>query len=331
MVTALEGLTEIDRKLPLGLVPSQFWNHALHISSRYRGLSSSHYAECRLGEHRNPRVDLLFAIEQLRDSHPLDHQHDLGPLWANWRLPDSALSRAPMVWFELDDIRSKSPPHPSMSVCLLDGYRNWRQPQLELNPPSRDLAAHVIRLAGGGRHLVTLAQRCMERFQCIHISVMAGRTPTTHKLYGVVQRHDMAEFLNAIGWRGPVAEILGLLQHHFQPQWCNDDIYIDLTLDSLTDSGGNRLGLVFPQQHVIHSDGDATRRALVEHLVAHRLCSPEQAAELMSWTQPDQVLVSNRSMSIRTWFDIKIVWDPDDGVTAKAYLGFDSHRAGLFG
>ena len=330
MVTSIEAITGHDRQLPSALVPRQFWTQALAISANYEGLSSSHYAECRLGPSCSPRVDLLFAIEQCPPGHRLDDDRDLGSLWTSWRTPRSALSRSPMVWFELDDIRSPLAPPASMSVCLIKGYRDWRRPLPETDSTRLGLVDEVVRLSGGGASMAALARRVVECFNCIHISLMAGRDPITHKLYGVVPRHDVREFLDTIGWRGPSDEIDQLIAHHFQPRWCDDDIYIDLTLEGLHDLGGNRIGLVFPQQHVIHSDRDATRRALLEHLVASRLCTPQQAEELVAWARDDEALVHGEWMRLHRWFDIKIVWDPCDGISSKAYLGFDARPAGLF-
>lgn len=332
MVTAVEALVPARAPAPLPptLVPAAFWTYSRAIAGRYEGLSSSYYAECRLGAPRSRRVDLLLAIQRFEGGHPLDRDESLGPLWSAWRTPGSVLSRSPMVWLELDDIHSASPPLPSLSVCLIPGYRNWKQPLPKTDRDRIALAAEAIRLAGGSEERIALASRCIAAFNCIHVSIMAGRDPATHKLYGVVRRDEMRDFLARIGWRGPTDRIAALLEDHFQRTWCNDDIYVDLTLDSLADAGGNKLGLVLPQQHVTCSDQDPARRTLIRHFVDRGLCTTTQAEQLAGWPGRHEVDTRAGWMVVRKWLDFKVVWDPEEGVSLKAYLGFDARPARSF-
>jgi hypothetical protein len=326
-----------------GLLPEGFWPDALRITQGRRELISSYYCEIRLGDAR-ARADLLYAAKPSSFAAWLQASQAVGETGPTRRLLELIAakgSRISGLWFEHDDIARTSlePPQPSLCVCLVPYYHGERVLAADASSDISLICDLVESMTGALP--ASQAQRIRRVVGClpvpgrfIHLSFMVGREPNVIKLYGVVPREQLVEYLREIGWAGPLHDIAALVERHCPHSRVAQDIYLDLTLDTLTVPGGNRLGFAFTPQHLEHSsERDPGRKPLLDQWVQAGLCSVWQRDALVRWPA---LLVDGDwgdagwPMRLHRWLDLKCVWEPSAGLLGKAYLGFAARRMSPF-
>jgi hypothetical protein len=343
------GARELFPAVATGL-PSMF-AASFEVSSRalvrrFGGTVSSLYLECRLGPRSSAQTDVLLAVssceaEEFERTVAGRGAGMLNRFCRRWNERGSALHREiSAVWLEYDDIEPCCAwQQPCLSACLVRGYGSNGTISTKLDRHATfSLMTEVVEVLRGAPASVlerAKLQRCATALpdagRIIHLSSMAAREHPVLKLYLAIPRHALCDYLDLVGWRGPMTAIAALVDDLYPTQRVGNELYVDLTLDDLDAVGGNRIGLVFTPQHLEHSqERDPGRRPLLDALVERELCSRKQAAELAAW--PERTRHGNwgdgrRPITIERWLDLKVVWQPSSPLAAKAYLGHSARPA----
>jgi hypothetical protein len=85
-----------------------------------------------------------------------------------------------------------------------------------------------------------------------------------------------------------------------------------------------KLGLAFSQQQIENlPDRDPTRQILLEQCVLTGLCTPEKREALLTWPGSFRALFPGEKWParFRKWLDVKIVYQPNQPLEAKGFLG----------
>lgn len=325
------------------------WDGVDHAASQLgiNDFCCSQYYECRLGEG-DQRVDHLIAMSRSAASAAASSlgEYAGGPgiqrraAWAplvsllqSWGSGRSLLSeRSPTIWLEFDAPRSapSAPPIPSVSVCLVPDYRDDRV------APSRDVERDlrlvretlVVLEQPPAASLDAMISECFQRLpsgaQWIHLSVMLGRAGRDIKLYGRFSRSRLLPYLRDVGWAGNENEIERAIERFYSRALIGDEVFIDLNLSNFRDPANCSLGLAVAQQHLVTAlDNDPCRARIIDCWLAGGLGSQEKGDALKAWpTRAVRVEGHGpwRQRSMR-FLDLKLVWQSDVGLTAKAYLG----------
>jgi hypothetical protein len=150
---------------------------------------------------------------------------------------------------------------------------------------------------------------------------MLSREPVTVKVSGTVPKEQFLPYLRQVGWRGEFAALEMLLNTFAS---ATDAIRFDLCVDALI---APRIGIEFlsgPQP-----PNQTARQQLLTQLVDAGLCTAEKRAAVEAWEGDLRVIYPQQSWPTRirrSWY-IKVVYQPDQALEAKAYLGF---APGLF-
>jgi hypothetical protein len=307
-------------------------------------IALARYREYRLIE-RSDQVDYLIAISRAHAgwAHRYLAEHaavvrDPGGQWKRladlaerWAHGDTLLRAVvPTMWLEFDGIGalSERPPVPSLSACLVPGYR----PDAPLAPraDARDMQL-IDEILGGlsvpGRNAARQSVGdCISAMplggRWIHLSVMLGRDPCAVKLYGMVPRASLMPFLLAVGWRGDTTALGQVVAAGYPSTLVGDDVFIDLNLDSFRDTGRASLGLAVGQQQIFR-DGvrDRARTQVLATWTQLNFCSAGRADSARAWLESQ----AGRDHDFPERFlDLKLVCPPGGRPEAKAYLG--EHR-----
>jgi hypothetical protein len=227
--------------------------------------------------------------------------------------------RVPTVWFEFDDIRSAAAaPVPSVSVCLIPGYRYDRP--LPETTADDSLETLLDALEGLETPRTAALSACFAALprqgRFIHLSVMLGRPARAVKLYGTLPRAQLAGYLRRIAWAGDHDAVAAALAAHYPEDLLGQEIFIDLDLENFRDPGRASLGLALAQQHLLAGgEADPARPQTLARWVAAGLCAPEKARDLQ------QYMATTVVPGGRRFLDLKLVWQASAGLSAKAYLG----------
>lgn len=345
-----ETLQLVEPSIPPVLVSTQAFAHIKQLAQQLPAGLSSYYLECRLAAEAD-QVDFLACAatpeggrELLAgESEPFpSHLLDV-PLWQRvhhfcrqWATPTSTLhARVPLVWFEFDHAESAPLALPCPSFCFcLDGTYLQRGPWSQRYPAQDGNQDKVLAKSGLQLlHDAPIPQQhehifdaCFDALpeggRIIHISAMIARQPSLAKLYGVVPTAQLVPYLTRIGWPGSFRELATIMTNFCTADTVDGNTYLDLSLGA---SVSPRLGLAFAQQQIEQLPGqDLTRRTLLDLCVHHGLCSPEKRDALVRW--PGRLRAVFRGDALptrfRKWLDIKLVYQPDQPLEAKGYLGF---------
>jgi hypothetical protein len=314
------------------------------------GLIETRYYESRLAPHRDqidylvalPRSAASLALERIvsrtRQSTSSDERWQaivrLLESWADGRSLTS--TQVPILWLEHDDILA-NPRHavPSVSVCITPGYRM----SAELPPRHpRDLALaqEVLTLldVGFGNQragvLTAAFDELPPRARWIHVSYMLGRNPRSVKLYGALQRCDLPDFLERMGWAGERGAIEYALRTLYPAELLGDEVFVDLDLENFDDGKRCSLGLAASQQQVLRGpDRDPARGQILEAWSAAGLCDPDKVKRVQAWLACGPARTERPFRRQTRFLDLKLVWQAEAGFTAKAYAG-ERFARGLF-
>lgn len=250
--------------------------------------------------------------------------------WADGYSP--ICPRAPVLWLEFDAVNCDGPYRtpPSVSLCLIPGYRFDRP----LNPAvgDRDLrTANACLDALGIETTAELRSTLTRSFEAlplggrfIHISVMLGREPAAVKLYGTIPRAQLPCYLRKIDWSGDLHAVSSLLEVACGEDAMGDQLFLDLSLNTVADPACCTLGLAVAQQHLVSGpDRDPTRARLLERWVDAGLACARKATSVRNWLEP----VSGFGRRQSRFVDLKLVWQAGRDPSAKAYLGSYRPRA----
>ncbi len=317
-----------------GFLPRFLEPHALawceRVAATVPGVARSHYVECRL--EGSPRVDFMscFARGTLGATFRT-RVHELGARSAAWRSngrlidewqrPGGSLEGAPFLWLEYDapatSGRGVLEASPSLAIES-NYYERHRQSRAGLCAAERSLVHETLNAAASGpANAGPAVTRCLDalppRGSIGYVSVMSARAPITVKLFVILPRADVREFLQRAEWSGDLPNALELLDSFYEPSVRT--AYLDLTI---SDRLEERLGIASSQfQNREGAGGSGARRSrprLPPSLAA-------EARELERWPGLQLGWLEGIPCWVLRWLDIKAVLDGNT-VEYKAYLGF---------
>jgi hypothetical protein len=341
-----QTLKFIEPYLPGQLVSPKAFSHVKTIADSLPGPMFSFYLECRLAANTT-QVDFLTSVisENGREiiaghNEKADLPNTLlqGPLWnrirnffSYWADPTSALhEQIPMVWLEFDRIDQSSPkvPPPCIMFCVYPEYLERRGQVSPLDRINALKCRQVTEIACElllGYPLPAKTRQnlfaCFELLpaggQIIHVSVMLPRQPVALKLYASIPKKRLLEYLAQIGWTGSAAEVESILT-----TFCasTDEVRVDLTVGPRITPN---IGIVFSEVQI----NTLPQNNLLDQCVENGLCAPEKREALLNWPGASRQLYSQEKWPARLsrWLDIKIVYQLNQPLEAKGYLGFMPH------
>lgn len=285
--------------------------------------------ECRLSAN-STQVDLQQCIVQ-DDTDILREQHSewlpLQDFLAEWR---SSLKSIPEIWLEFD-INNSSLPIPAIFV----GLPQEVSPALE----TYKIAAQSLNLLQSDwnewqHNLYRCFAACPNGVFVSHIGVMLSRNaPALRVNVKRLQADTLIPYLQQLGWQGETKELKALVKH------------LGALVDRITvclDVGSK----IYPQIGLecifLKQPPQESRWAIfLDYLIELGLCEPEKREVLLNWpgqsnpinsqaAWPEQLIAASllQPRERFTVFDrrlshIKIVWQPQGRLEAKAYLWFE--------
>lgn len=335
---------------PAPLAHGRQWSSVQRMASKLGDIAASYYVECRTAEDSN-RIDLLVSVSRGRRqalqswlASQRSAPEALCRLSAAWNDSGGAFADVSALWLEYDHVeRDVDATSPCVSVCLVPNYDErasvdgaWTHGACvaPLSSVTEVIVGH--RMPTETRDKLA---RCLEALpanaRVIHVSAMLGRPGAPLKLYCVVPRRLVGQFLKTAGWCGPTSVMSELVDGYCTQARVGDEVYCDVTVSDIDRIGGNVFGVVFAPQHLLRaSESQPGRDPLLEECVRAGLCSREQRDELVRW--PDRGLVEvewygeRASVVMERWLDVKLVWAPGKGTSLKAYLGLSGRGANAF-
>jgi len=349
-----ETLTFIRPYVPDRLISPLALAHAQTVAERLPDAFTAHYFECRLASSatqvdfstcvlaRNGGRELLLAHDPTTavNNRLLDHS-----LWRgvrrfvrDWVSPTSPLyDRSPLIWLEFDALNEPllDVPLPGFNLCLDPGY-------IEQCPPPKSTPAFTSQCEQAlvestfanllGHPIPQAAKenlsRCFDRLptggQILYVSAMLSRQPATLKLNGLIRKADLLAYLAAIGWPGSVAALQNILMTYGSAV---AKIRFDLTVGPTMSP---RIGIEFFSKGLPQST--AERHRLLDQLVENGLCPAEKREALLTWAGFSRELYHQHRWPTRlsrSWY-IKLVYNADQSLEAKAYLGFTPAHSSPF-
>lgn len=334
-------------KLPSSLVGDRV-GELVRLSARVSELGSAQYIECRLGKTQSNQVDLLISVTKFQRKGLLetfDRELLATPGMASfsrtlqaWNEGSSPLHESvPVVWLEFDDVVHQGDPRANVCASLVPSYIDPFAPLVSQAPSAlMRMVQECIGVIRGTpcspaeeAELGCLISSLPSGAHWIHLSVMTAREPCQLKLYGVFPTLELLPYLERIGWNGDWIRLKTSLD-----TWCREEqvgryVYVDLSLSEFADRKPASLGLCFSQQQTQSVSPKTSRRtSLLASLSKMGLCDPTQIDELTRW--PGAVELDDKGVATRVerWLDIKVVHTANQGLHAKAYLGYSQTPPG---
>lgn len=340
-----ETLQFIEPYLACQLVPPIALRHARTIANLLPEAMSAHYFECRLAA-RATHVDFATCAMAAKGGREMLVQQNMADDWTHllsahpgwgriykffesWADSASPLyETVPLVWLGFDQINAiPHVPLPCLSICLDPDHLErdtLSQPSLCFdNEIYLQLIETILEDVFEGPISPQTRQHLMACFDFLpsggrisYLSVMLSRQPVTLKVNGVVPTDQLLAYLTDIGWTGSPVAIDQLLTTFGLAM---DTIRFDLTVGPLMSA---RLGLEFFTRGSTQTE--AQRRRFLGQLVDERLCVPEKCDALLTWSGFSSEVYSHQSWPTRltrSWY-VKIVYQPNQPLEAKGYLGF---------
>ena len=349
----LDALLTIAPILSRDLVPQRALANMLAFAARHPELGQSQYIECRLGDCERSQVDLLvsaatsferpalgraLAVREADDPELIYLQRFL----ARWLSADSLLhSAVPLTWLEFDHMEVEGRSVGNVCVCLAPAYLDPFAMLPEL-PAAAVLAVITESIRASLNREPepeeqALFDRCLgalpQGARWIHFSIMAGRTPSQLKLYGVFPPGTALDYLREVGWAGDRSAVAELFDRYCAVDRIGGQLYLDLSVTGMLDHRSATLGINFCQQHLkVSAERDPGRGRLLGVLEDDGLCTSKDRMALIAWPsegaadrhtagQSTMVSVAGAVHSQR-WLDVKLVYRSTAPLIAKAYLGF---------
>ena len=320
--------------------------------------------ECRLAEEL-PRADFLVlatasrgrdSLANLHPTSPLPARLLIHPIWkrvkdfaVHWADPSSPLYRAvDNVWLEFD-VDGRAPDLPLPSVFFAPrptGQEDIGESAYEANLDAYEMVvAEVIQLLTGkelGPQVLKMLSGCLRSLssdvQVFQIGVMLSRAAEATRLCLRLSSPEHAvEYLRRVGWQGSEAGLRSILE----PLSGLVD-YFCLNVD-VGESVHPKIGLECYFNGRKQPKREPRWGSFLDSLVLGGLCTHAKRDALLAY--PGYVdenaegipwpaalrrvshLLGGRSLStfVRSLHHVKIVYQPGEGLEAKAYLAVNHH------
>jgi hypothetical protein len=306
---------------------------------------SAYYLECRLAANA-AQVDFATCVIAAEGGRrllagqwasaegagalwPQPHWQPIRNLFGCWANPTSLLfEHVPLIWLGFDNIAARylETPLPCLSICLDPEHLvNLSAPRpVQFQAQQFLQCAETISTILLGQALpAQTRQQILASVALLpaagkisYLSVMLGRQPQALKINGSIPKDKLSEYLTQLGWSGSLPELKRVVTSYGS---FDERIRFDLTV---SDTILPRLGFE------IFARG-SPQSALQQHhlvglLITQGLCTPEKGEALLNW--PGFSSESYRQQSwptrlSRSWY-AKIIYQPDQLLEAKCYLGF---------
>ncbi len=329
VVSALAVLRETSRFFP-GFLSESGHAWCEHVAAHVPACARSHYVECRPGT--SARVDFMSSFDSadgIGDYRAYLGEGPISDVWqrnlrllGEWGKADSVLSSIRTLWFEYDAPEA-------LGAWLLDASPsvalepNYYLRHLRDVPSSAALAGSLCEATLRSLLPAALVADCWHAVErCLallppagavgYVSVMSARRPLMLKLYVVLPRIAVAEYLRRIGWPGDPRSVESVMDALYAPSV--GTAYLDL---SLSERVAERIGVAtsqFQQRELIRAPVPEAWLRLPSSLRA-------EATELLRWPGRSVLQIGGISGVLDRWLDVKAVLE--GGATEyKAYLGF---------
>lgn len=255
----------------------------------------------------------------------------------SWSQPDSLLNRnITEIWLEFDN-QDTGASLPTPAIFL--GFPQKVLPSAEIYPT---LEKSLNLLLGESiwkpwqDNLKRCFEACSEPVFISHVGIMLSRnTPALRVNIKRLQSDTLMPYLQEIGWQNET-ESLDALARQLFPLVERITVCLDV---------GNK---IYPKLGLecifLHQPPEETRwEKLIEYLVAQKLCKPAKKETLLNWvgkttpvntkaSWPSQLIIESllKPTHLFTVFDrrlshLKITWQPNHSLEAKAYLSFQHY------
>ncbi len=310
--------------------------------------------ECRLGE-KHSRVDFLFAISMLgndrnifakllKDNHLPAHLMELD----EWR----RISDFAVAWSESDNILYKNVRGFWLEFDMHDGMVELPLPSVFFGPqkPSKrkdiddfggynwivDSALPQLRGAFFPKIITNLFEKSIqempENTTPFQIGFMMGRPLQAVRIHiNKIKPEHIIPYLKKIGYKDDIGKLQTVIKD-FENMTERLVLSFDITEDGIDSKIG--LELSFPEDNFEKENRWGT---ILEHLEINKLCLPEKRKALLSYPGTDKDRYSGielkpvlsaadysgdleQSCVVRYISHIKLVYQPDKPLEAKAYL-----------
>ena len=242
---------------------------------------------------------------------------------ARWADPTSPLySDVGTVWLEFDVAGGGEIPAPN----VLFGIRASQDPQALAEAGLECLLGQSLPVAI--RHQLS---RCYAglppRAHIFQVGAMLARQARGVRVCVYpVRPEQIVPYLQRIGWLGPLDEVADVLA-----PFCHMAVNLALNVDA-GDGVGPKIGLECYLDERRDPQLGPRWPALLEHLVAHGMCTPEKHDALLGW--PGWQRTSQfiwPSLFLRLLNHLKLVYAPGQPLEAKAYWGVIQHWSRMDG
>ena len=244
--------------------------------------------------------------------------------WSDSKNPLSEEIRAIWIEFDAEDALGETKGEPSpFIIATLDRERFY--PNGLADQPRLEETIVGALSAQGGEDVVRIRRRIHDFLdllppfaQVLHVA----RRPTTGgeviRLVVVLPWERMASSLVGLGWEGPVDELEALLVDLPHATLAHS---VNLDLD-LAKGLASRIGIEF--HYPSPPDTDPRWRALFDYLEKTDACNAERRAQIEAWGSDLAVSgeLSRRGIHLRRELLVKVVYEPERPLRAKAYLPY---------
>lgn len=229
----------------------------------------------------------------------------------------------PSAWLELDGVGSWADAAPGLSVCVDPAFDSRRPPTggvPGLSPATiralvDELGSVCAARSDSGAVVERIASAWPRAGRVRHLSIMSGRAKQPRKVYGILPRSDLVQFLREIHWPGDLDLVIDLGSALNET---SSNVQVDLTATSE--------GVLPRMAFEFFSDpppyADFFRTALLERAQARGLVDQEGVSALREWVGEFRGCLGHDAKPSRVsrWFDLKVVVDGGRPLL-KAYLG----------
>lgn len=256
------------------------------------------------------------AAGRAPDTRAWDRLRDFCTRWAD---PTSEIYDAVgTVWLEYDAAGSDTDsPVPNVLVGLMQRPGMTRDDSLRVAELALELLLGGPLPVGIAHNLALCHSALPPEGALFQVGVMLGRNqPGVRACVATLPTTDIGAYLARIGWPGPVDELAGLLG---PLTTCPVQMALGLDVGPVILP---RIGVEYYPEWERRPWLDPRWTALLDHLVAAGLCTPQKHDTLLAWPGRTYARFLWTSTFLRGLNHVKLVYQPGSPLSAKAYFGF---------
>jgi len=337
LISVAEYLDTVAPHIPAGLISPQYLGAIREVASCLPGAMAfrTFGFECALSD---PAPDADFLISLGRSDGGPDILAGTLPGWQRirtfgkqWADPASPLhDQVDDVWLEFDMRENRSkPPVPSLFFSPVaratpsdEGGRDIRAGHLRLiQTVWRSVVSDTVSDDSTGRWGLCI-ESLSSRGSLFQVGLMLPRPTRDIRLcMHFPSSGQLLDYLTAIGWPGPREALRPLVEELFQRV---DDVALDIDVGA---SVSPKIGLecAFKRHRGIQRGPKWDH--FLDFLVERGMCLPAKRDGLLAYPGYAHTDDETQSVFVRHLFHIKVVCQPGQPLTAKAYLSVAHRRS----